>query len=340
MRLPTRLGWFDRAEPTTRAGRRARRRRNRVLTAAGSALALGSLAVGISQADARPWAGVIQLTGHQARSAPSPASTADEAPSSLAPGGTGGPGNTAPEPVIISEVAADSASDQALNVDPGVWIRPADGPVSSPFGMRLHPILKVWRLHDGEDLAAACGSPVRATRAGTVVTAGQSVAYGLVVVIDHGGGLQTLYGHMRSIGVRPGQTVIAGQQIAVVGSEGYSTGCHLHFGTWVNGRPVDPSSIVTFATGPLPASRPYRALSVKPLVPPAGATEFDKPDEPLPAPVRPSAVPTQPTPSAAPAQPTPTPSPTSPSTSPSTSPPASPPTTPAANPAANPTGGS
>ncbi|MBF4617694.1 peptidoglycan DD-metalloendopeptidase family protein [Clavibacter sp. VKM Ac-2873] len=99
------------------------------------------------------------------------------------------------------------------------------------YGMRLHPIAKVWRLHAGDDFGTGCGTPIYAAAAGTVQFAGGSSGFGNAITLNHGGGVTSVYGHMYSYGVmvRTGQTVQAGQQIGAVGNAGYSTGCHLHF---------------------------------------------------------------------------------------------------------------
>lgn len=117
---------------------------------------------------------------------------------------------------------------------------PADGPISSPFGERLHPIFHDVRMHTGIDIGAGYGSPVRAAAAGAVVVAGYVSGYGTAIVIDHGGGLATLYGHLSRLGVRVGSRVAAGQTIGAVGNTGNSTGPHLHFEVRVHGTPVDP----------------------------------------------------------------------------------------------------
>lgn len=120
---------------------------------------------------------------------------------------------------------------------------PCHGRISSPFGMRFHPILHVWKPHTGMDIAAASGTPITAPADGLVVHAGyHSSAYGYAVVIDHGSGLATLYGHCRagSVCVVEGQQVSRGQRIARVGSTGLSTGAHLHFEVRRNGTPVNP----------------------------------------------------------------------------------------------------
>lgn len=117
---------------------------------------------------------------------------------------------------------------------------PADGPISSPFGWRVHPIFHTRRLHTGIDIGAGYGTAVRAGGAGTVVVAGTITGYGNAIVIDHGGGIATLYGHLSRFKVRVGQSVSAGATIGAVGNTGNSTGPHLHFEVRVQGTPVDP----------------------------------------------------------------------------------------------------
>ncbi len=122
----------------------------------------------------------------------------------------------------------------------GRFIRPVGGRISSGFGMRRHPVLGRSRMHNGIDFAAPTGTPIRAAAAGTVVQAVYMRGYGNTVVIDHGGGVATLYGHCSRLYVRAGQKVSQGQNIAAVGSTGLSTGPHLHFEIRINGRPVNP----------------------------------------------------------------------------------------------------
>jgi murein DD-endopeptidase MepM/ murein hydrolase activator NlpD len=122
----------------------------------------------------------------------------------------------------------------------GGFIRPVDGAVTSGFGMRMHPILNVWKMHTGVDLAASTGTPIKAAAGGTVIIAERKKGYGNTVVIDHGGGVSTLYGHCSTILVSVGQSVEQGQTIAEVGSTGLCTGPHLHFEKRINGKPVDP----------------------------------------------------------------------------------------------------
>jgi murein DD-endopeptidase MepM/ murein hydrolase activator NlpD len=124
----------------------------------------------------------------------------------------------------------------------GGLIRPAQGRLSSGFGMRVHPISKRRRLHAGIDIAAPTGTPIIAAAPGVVIFSGWRGGYGNAVIIDHGGGLSTLYGHCSRLLVKSGQRVKQGQRIALMGSTGYSTGPHLHFETRINGKPVNPLS--------------------------------------------------------------------------------------------------
>ena len=113
-----------------------------------------------------------------------------------------------------------------------VW--PANGVVSSPFGPR-------WgRMHEGLDIAAPTGRPVRAAKAGVVITAAASGAYGNLIVVDHGGGEQTRYAHLSAFAVATGTPVAIGQVIGRIGNTGRSTGPHLHFEIRFGGAAVDP----------------------------------------------------------------------------------------------------
>jgi murein DD-endopeptidase MepM/ murein hydrolase activator NlpD len=118
---------------------------------------------------------------------------------------------------------------------PDIWMLPTtDYSLSSPFGYR-------WgRAHEGTDLAADCGTPIYAAHAGTVVLARYNGGFGLAVFIDHGNGIQTVYGHSSELLVSEGQEVAAGDPIARVGNTGYSFGCHLHFEVHIDGQAVDP----------------------------------------------------------------------------------------------------
>lgn len=130
--------------------------------------------------------------------------------------------------------AAEQAGRQQSTGPTGGLAWPAPGAVTSPFGQR-------WgRMHTGIDIGSSTGAPIVAAAAGTVLVAGWGDGYGNTVVIDHGGGVATLYGHQSSIGVAVGQSVTRGETIGAVGSTGRSTGPHLHFEVRINGSPVDP----------------------------------------------------------------------------------------------------
>lgn len=122
----------------------------------------------------------------------------------------------------------------------GRFIRPSSGPITSGFGYRFHPILKRRKLHTGIDFGGPVGSPIVAAASGVVISAGYHGGYGNAVIIDHGGGISTLYGHCSRVFVQSGQRVSAGQRIAAVGSTGLSTGPHLHFEVRKNGTPINP----------------------------------------------------------------------------------------------------
>jgi murein DD-endopeptidase MepM/ murein hydrolase activator NlpD len=115
--------------------------------------------------------------------------------------------------------------------------------LSSPFGNRTHPISGVKKLHTGIDMAVAQGTPIYAAEGGVVIVAQWWSGYGNCIIIDHGGGLWTLYGHIKNGGilVNKGDTVKRGEKIALVGSTGQATGPHLHFEVRKNSEPVDPA---------------------------------------------------------------------------------------------------
>ncbi len=113
--------------------------------------------------------------------------------------------------------------------------------LSSPFGYRIHPITGSKKLHAGMDMAAPKGTPIYAAETGVVIIAQSWSGYGNCVIIDHGGGLWTLYGHMSEILAKKGDTVKRGEKIGLVGSTGQSTGNHLHFEVRKNSEPVDPA---------------------------------------------------------------------------------------------------
>ena len=121
-----------------------------------------------------------------------------------------------------------------------VW--PTAGRVSSPFGYRVHPIFGTVKLHTGIDISAPSRTPIKAGDDGVVIFSGWMRGYGQVIIVDHGGGISTLYAHCSALLVGEGTNVDRDQTIARVGSTGFSTGPHLHFEVRVNGSPVNPMS--------------------------------------------------------------------------------------------------
>lgn len=122
----------------------------------------------------------------------------------------------------------------------GGMIWPLSGPITSEFGWRTHPIFGTARYHSGLDIGGDYGLPIYAAASGTVIYAGWISGYGNAVIIDHGGGITTLYGHNDSLNVSEGESVSQGQVIAMCGSTGNSTGPHCHFEVRENGEPVSP----------------------------------------------------------------------------------------------------
>jgi len=126
------------------------------------------------------------------------------------------------------------------------WPSRASTRVTSPFGYRIHPILKKNKLHTGIDIGAKSGTDILAANGGKVIKAAYMAnGYGYYIMIDHGGGIVTLYAHSSKLLVSVGEIVTRGQVIAKVGSTGMSTGAHLHFEVRINGQYVDPLGYVT-----------------------------------------------------------------------------------------------
>jgi murein DD-endopeptidase MepM/ murein hydrolase activator NlpD len=121
-----------------------------------------------------------------------------------------------------------------------LWPSASSTRVTSEFGYRMHPILKVNKLHTGMDIGAASGTQVLAANYGTVIKAEWNNSYGNVIMVDHGGGIVTLYAHNSKLLAKTGDYVKKGQAIALVGSTGNSTGPHIHFEVRVNGQYQDP----------------------------------------------------------------------------------------------------
>jgi murein DD-endopeptidase MepM/ murein hydrolase activator NlpD len=172
------------------------------------------------------------------------------------PGATGGPfvpvkpGQTDTNGFETRLNRINASSAQIDRVEQTILTVPLGSPVigetdmTSPFGMRKHPIFGRMAIHTGIDLRGDTGEPVRATATGKVTIAGRQGGYGNMVEISHGNGLATRFGHLSSISVKVGQVVRIGEIIGNIGSTGFSTGPHLHYETRVNGQPVDPQKFL------------------------------------------------------------------------------------------------
>ena len=149
--------------------------------------------------------------------------------------------NLPPAPQSGGQAAQQVFAPQVVN---SRFRWPADGPLTSPFGYRMHPIFHEMRFHAGIDIGAGYGSTVSAAEQGTVIFAGEESGYGTLVVIDHGTfeghDIATAYAHMSALFVSEGQQVGRGQPVGQVGSEGNSTGPHLHFEVRRDGDPIEP----------------------------------------------------------------------------------------------------
>ncbi|SEN55377.1 peptidoglycan DD-metalloendopeptidase family protein [Lihuaxuella thermophila] len=140
---------------------------------------------------------------------------------------------------VLSAAGSAAGSGQFLWPVPG-------GKVTSSFGYRFHPLKKVYRMHEGIDIGKELGAPILASDSGVVIESRKAEGYGWMIVIDHGNGYQTLYAHMeeKDVQVHAGQKVKKGQMIARVGSNGWSTGPHLHFEIRRNGQIINPEQVV------------------------------------------------------------------------------------------------
>ena len=123
-------------------------------------------------------------------------------------------------------------------------MHPVNGPITSPYGYRVHPIYHYWGLHDGDDFGAPCGAPLVAVRGGKVLTEYYSSVWGnrlyLNVGMINGKFITVIYNHLSRYRVGSGAVVKRGEVVGYVGTTGWSTGCHLHFTVMENGKPVDP----------------------------------------------------------------------------------------------------
>lgn len=144
------------------------------------------------------------------------------------------------ENAILRQIAQESG-DGAFVGGEFKWPVPGYHRISSPFGMRTHPVLKTRRMHHGIDIPAPSGANVTAAQAGTVVSVAVMGGFGKVVMLDHGGGIHSLYAHLSRQVVSKGQWVDKGQVVGKIGSTGMSTGPHLHFEIRKGGTPINPA---------------------------------------------------------------------------------------------------
>ena len=148
--------------------------------------------------------------------------------------------------VRVTSVAACPFNTDDVSEIPKL-IPPTNGAVTSGFGMRLHPILQVTKFHTGVDYEAAMGDQIHAAARGRVVVAERQGDYGGLVVINHGGGLETAYAHLSRIDAKKGDCVDQGDSIGLAGATGIAVGPKLHFEVKQHGQFVDPLSIVKSA---------------------------------------------------------------------------------------------
>ena len=221
-------------------------------------------------------------------------------------------------PDLTTQKEADDFDDTLAAPPPGKavksngteFVAPVPGAITGGFGQRFHPILHYWRMHNGVDMHAACGTAVIAAYRGTVIQAGYNGGYGNLVVIDHGiyQGKQviTKYAHLSRIGVVVGQRVDTAEGIALSGTTGLSTGCHLHFEIKENGVYVDPAPYLTGKPSPRPDG-PIKNLgtTTSPSATPSATLSATRTATPTPKPSKTKS-----------ATPTPSPSPTATSVKP------------------------
>lgn len=152
---------------------------------------------------------------------------------------------TSVPPTTKPPVFSGGAAGEGNSVNGVTWLVPCDYVrMSSPYGYRIHPVYGDWRFHSGVDLSASSGTPIVASRSGLVTVATYDWSAGYYVTVDHLDGFETKYLHMTHYIVSEGEYVSAGQVIGYVGSTGTSTGAHLHFGVYKDGKSVNPASYI------------------------------------------------------------------------------------------------
>ena len=151
---------------------------------------------------------------------------------------------TAGQQLFLPGASLDSKSLKTAMGDKFIMPIAAKFRWSSPYGARIDPIAGVKSFHTGTDMACPTGTPILASMSGKVIATGENRVYGLYVIIDHGNGYQTLYAHMSKIIATKGKWVSQGTRIGLVGSTGYSTGPHLHFTVYKNGKMINPMSVL------------------------------------------------------------------------------------------------
>ena len=146
----------------------------------------------------------------------------------------------------IQQLLAQQNGGSAIGTGTHSWPLPSSYKrISSDYGMRWHPTKHVYKLHTGIDLPAPKGTTIYASDSGTVILSQYYGSYGYCVIINHGNGIQTLYGHMSKLGCKVGDVVAKGQTIGYVGTTGASTGNHLHYEVRKNGSCVNPWGYVS-----------------------------------------------------------------------------------------------
>jgi murein DD-endopeptidase MepM/ murein hydrolase activator NlpD len=147
---------------------------------------------------------------------------------------------------ILAEIAREQRRGGGYRGDTGgLLMHPVNGPLTSPYGWRMHPIYHYWGLHDGDDFGAPCGAPLFAVASGTVMSQYYSSIWGnrlyLNLGLINGHNVTVVYNHLSAYRSHVGQHVTRGQVVGLVGTTGWSTGCHTHFTVMVNGTPVNPT---------------------------------------------------------------------------------------------------